>query len=107
MTEHYDPPEVAYLTLPEIAHRFRRSQSAVLNWTKRGVDTPSGVVRLRAMRVGGVWLVDVRDLETFLAAQNPDRHVAVTEQQDTAARLREQECAALDRQLRRDPNEKE
>jgi hypothetical protein len=45
--------------------------SCVLRWVRDGVKTPTGTIRLEAIRLGGRWLTSVEALERFAARQTP------------------------------------
>jgi hypothetical protein len=46
--------------------------SCVLRWIVDGVRTPTGRVRLEAVRIGSRWITSVEALERFAARQTPD-----------------------------------
>jgi hypothetical protein len=56
--------------------------SCLLRWVLTGVRTPSGVVRLDAMRLGGRWLTSREALQRFAEKQTPN----LTEQASPAPR---------------------
>jgi hypothetical protein len=45
--------------------------SCVLRWITDGVRTPSGIVYLEALRLGGRWLTSLEALARFADAQTP------------------------------------
>lgn len=60
---------MAFLTLRDIAAKFRCTPETVRQWILRGVPGPSGVVRLRAIRPGHGYLVDPAWLDEFTSAR--------------------------------------
>jgi hypothetical protein len=76
------------------------SMSCILRWILSGVRTPSGVVRLEAVRLGGRWLTSREALQRFAEQQTPN----LTEQAPPAPRPpAARRCAAqrAERELRR------
>src|ERR1700687_982534 len=45
--------------------------SCLLRWVIDGVKTPTGMVRLEAVRMGGRWITSIEALERFACRQTP------------------------------------
>jgi transcriptional regulator with XRE-family HTH domain len=95
--------EERLLSLAEAAARVpsfcpgrRTSVGCIMRWILKGVKTTSGLVRLKAIRLGGRWLTSVEALERFAAAQTPDLESKPALPGTPAARRRASEEAAGD-----------
>lgn len=51
------------LTVAQVAKRFKKGRSAVVDWIKSGVEG----VRLKAIRVGRSWIIYEADLAAFIS----------------------------------------
>lgn len=91
--------EPTYLTTDEIASRLRYARATVVGWINDGILTPSGRIYLRALKVGGEWRIEPKDLAKFIADQNPELHRQLAEEQEEGRRQAEAEARELDRRL--------
>jgi hypothetical protein len=64
------PSEVAKL-VPPARNGKRTHLSTVLRWILKGVKTPTGVVRLEAIRLGGRWLTSRAAMQRFCERLTP------------------------------------
>lgn len=59
-------------TITELAARVDRTRNTVFRWIKQGVTVGGRVVKLRAKRVGGRWLITPEAWELFERELNPE-----------------------------------
>jgi hypothetical protein len=84
-----------YLATGDIARRFGKTTSCVWGWINVGVQTPSGQIRLAAIKVGGKWSVKPADLVEFIRLQNPNTHVELALRQKEEKKQAERDSRRL------------
>lgn len=72
----------------------RLSYSTLWRWVLQGVKTPTGPVRLEALKCGSAWLTTMSAVERFLSAQTPQFDTSPAPTRTPGQRQRAAERAA-------------
>jgi hypothetical protein len=78
----------AAATLPPGRRGKRVHLSTILRWVLKGVKTPTGLVQLEAIRLGGRWLTSREAMQRFAERQTPDYAQQIPTPRSSAASLR-------------------
>lgn len=98
-TRRWLSPREAAACLPGEHH-----VNKIIRWILEGLLVEGRHLHLKAVKVGGRWLIDVRDLEAFLTAVNSDRGQPTDELQKIslrASRLDERSARRRHRQAKK------
>ena len=93
--------EPKWLTTGQVGLRYEVGRDCVWDWINRGVQTPTGTLRLKATRIGGQYKVRPADLDAFIAACNGGAAPPQPTVQPHQTASHKRAMANLDRQLRR------
>ena len=94
------------MTPRQAGERLGKDEDTIRDWIRLGLRAGGGVVKLRAVRVGGTWRIAERDLEEFLAALNPGSRVELAERQERERKAAEAADARVRRKLGLPPRQK-
>lgn len=92
-------PSEKYLTVAEIAARYRKSVGAVHHWIVNGISYGGTIQRLAAFKAGGGWRIAEADLDDFLRRINPENWRQAALAQDKERREAKRDRRRLARSL--------